>query len=137
MVWPFNRNAAVEKTIPSVTIGNVSVFWRDGFWSFVDTNGEYDFTLYENAEFHDSILEKIPAAKAWINDLKPEINKIIDEHVGDWGLERDDRSVVGIDVSNLAEENQIDVAFGCEQWADYGVNIVITNGKITESYGGD
>ena len=50
---------------------------------------------------------------------------------------KDDRAVVVIEVSRLADQNEIDISFGCEQWADYGLNIVITNGKITDSYAGD
>ncbi|WP_218933812.1 hypothetical protein [Rubripirellula lacrimiformis] len=93
--------------------------------------------MYENDIFDTSILHKLPDLRTWISNLQTEIDAIINEHVADWGLERDDREIVAIDVSRLATENQVDVAYGCEQWADYGVNIVITNGRITESYGGD
>lgn len=133
-MWPFNRKNS-EKKIASVSIGEIVATWsRDG-WTFSD--GEYDFTMYENDNFDQLIVDKLPNARKWVAELQNEINSIIDKHVGDWGLEADDRTVVAIDVSRLADENQIDVAYGCDQWADYGFNIVITDGKITESYGGD
>jgi len=93
--------------------------------------------MYENDVFDCSIVAMLPNIEGWLINLKNEIDTIIDEHVGDWDLETDDRAVVSIDVSRLSQENQIDVAYGCEQWADYGVNVVVTNGAITESYGGD
>ena len=133
-MWPFTKRNADSKTA-SVSIGQiVATLGRDG-WSFSD--GVHDYTMYENDNFDQLIVDKLPNVREWIANLEDEINAIINEHVGDWGLESDDRDVVSIDVSRFADENQIDVAYGCDQWADYGVNIVITDGKITESYGGD
>ncbi|QDT03048.1 hypothetical protein K227x_14270 [Rubripirellula lacrimiformis] len=133
-MWPF-QNRESKKRTPCVSIGDIVATWGQDGWSFSD--GTIDFTMYENDIFDTSILHKLPDLRTWISNLQTEIDAIINEHVADWGLERDDREIVAIDVSRLATENQVDVAYGCEQWADYGVNIVITNGRITESYGGD
>lgn len=116
-------------------MGDIVATWGQDGWSFTD--GLVDFTMYENDTFDSSIVDKLPDVKTWISNLHCEIDAIINEHVGGWGLENDDRGIVSIDVSRLATEKQVDVAYGCEQWADYGVNIVISNGKIVESYGGD
>lgn len=133
-MWPF-KIRGVDKRTPIVSLGEIVATWDEDGWSFSD--GRHDFTMYENDTFDSSIVDKLPNAKKWILNLQTEIDAIINEHVGDWGLGKDNRDIVAIDVSRLADENQIDVAYGCDQWADYGVNVVITNGKITESYGGD
>jgi len=133
-MWPFQKNKNKSRSAIA-SVGDIIASWGQDGWSFSD--GQYDYTMYENDVFDCSIVAMLPNIEGWLINLKNEIDTIIDEHVGDWDLETDDRAVVSIDVSRLSQENQIDVAYGCEQWADYGVNVVVTNGAITESYGGD
>ena len=133
-MWPFKKSDT-KKRIATTTINGITAIWTEDGWSFSD--GEYDYTMHEIDCFDSTLTDKLATVRKWIEELSEQIDSIIDEHVSDWKLDHDDRAVVLIDASHLAQNNQVDVSFGCEQWADYGVNIVITGGEITEIYGGD
>ena len=133
-MWPFKKSDTCKR-IATATVNGVTAIWTEDGWSFSD--GKYDYTMYECDCFDSTLANRLPNVQKWIEELGEQIDSIINEHVGDWRLDHDDRAVISIDASHLAQKNQIDVSFGCEQWADYGVNIVITGGEITESYGGD
>jgi len=43
----------------------------------------------------------------------------------------------GIDVSDLSAKDTINICYISEEWADFGINVAITNGRIDSVYGGD
>ena len=69
--------------------------------------------------------------------MSEEIDTAIREHASRAKLPVEGHDIQGIDMSALASEDKVDVCYISEQWADYAVNVVISNGRIVEVYGGD
>jgi hypothetical protein len=43
-----------------------------------------------------------------------------------------------VDLDHYGKSKTIDMAFaGDDSWGDFGVNVIITDGKIVDTYGGD
>jgi hypothetical protein len=113
------------------------VTWNPTFhwWEFSD--GDIDYSLTDNPVFDPSVLSMLPRAAKWLTDLDTEINEEIKKHLEGWCDWKGQKELVRIDVSWLVARNEVDVSFAHDDWADLGVNIVITDGRITNSYAGD
>lgn len=105
-------------------------------WEFTD--GGIDYSLSDNPVFDPSVLAILPKIATWLKELDAQIDEEIKKHLEGWC---DDwcgqKELVGIDVSWLVTKNEVDVSYAHESWADLGVNVIITDGKITDSYAGD
>lgn len=135
-MWPFSRNKSRTPN-PSVRVGEISVLWDREFdhWEFND--GQFRYSLYENPEFDVALLNELAEVKKWLIDLDEQISAAIKGHLGDryeWNGVKD---VIGIDVSSLLTKREINVSYADDSWGDLGVNVIITAGKITDSYAGD
>ncbi|MCM8538685.1 MAG: NYN domain-containing protein [Lentisphaeraceae bacterium] len=140
-MWPFNKNKKVK---PSITIDDTKVFW-DGenypAWEFEKDSIIY---TYYKENFDTAILKHLPTAIKWITDLNTEIDKEISINLKEYKTYKGEKDLISVDLTDLIEENKIDIAFcgngdfGTEEdWGDLGINIVIQNGSILESYSGD
>jgi hypothetical protein len=135
-VWPFSRNKK-SIPVPAIRCGHIDITWNPIFhwWEFSD--GDIEYSLSENSVFDPSVLSKLPSVAKWLQDLDAEINDEIKKHIQGWCDWTGQKDLVGIDVSWLATKNEADVAYAHKEWADLGVNIVVTDGRITNSYAGD
>lgn len=135
-MWPFSRNKK-PKPVPTIRCGDVVVTWNRDFlwWEF--SRDSIDYSLTDNPVFDPSLLSELPKVSAWLVDLESEIDDEIKKHVEGWCDRKGQKDLVVIDVSWLISKNEVNVSFAHEKWADLGVNIVITNGRITNSYAGD
>lgn len=106
------------------------------WWEFTE-NG-IDYTLSDNSVFDPSVLARLPEVSKWLEGLDTEINEEVKKHLVGWCDDwRGQKGLVGIDVSWLIAKNEVDVSYAHEDWADLGINVVITDGRITDSYAGD
>jgi hypothetical protein len=136
-MWPFTSKKK-QSPVPAVRAGDISVRWSAEFewWEFSD--GEFNYSLIDNPEFDVAILNKLGMVKHWLVDLNHEIDAEIKKNLEGWCEWAGEKHVVGIDVSGLISKQEIDVAYADgADWGDLGVNIVITEGKVTDSYAGD
>jgi hypothetical protein len=135
-VWPFSRNKK-SALVPAIRCGTVDVVSNPTFqwWEFSD--GQIDYSLCDNPVFDPSVLPKLDKVAKWLDDLESDINQEIKKHLEGWCDWKGRKDLVGIDVSWLVGKDEVDVSYAHEDWADLGVNIVITDGRITRSYAGD
>ena len=136
-MWPFSRNKT-STPVPAIRCGDIDVTWNpiSHWWEFSD--GGIDYSLSDNSIFDPSVLTKLRKIAEWLEDLDSEIDEEIKQHLEGWCDNwRGQKELVGIDVSWLVAKNEVDVSYAHEDWADLGVNVVITDGRITNSYAGD
>ncbi|MDM4015908.1 hypothetical protein [Roseiconus lacunae] len=135
-MWPFSINKKA-KPVPAVRCGDIDVTWNSEFlwWEF--SSGDIDYSLTDNPVFDTSLLPELPKVAKWLVDLRSEIDDEIEKHLEGWCDWNGKKDLMGIDVSWLVSKGEVDVSYAHEDWADLGVNIVITDGKITHSYAAD
>lgn len=135
-MWPFSRRKK-STPVPAIRCGDVDVTWNRDFlwWEF--SSGDIDYSLTDNPVFDPSLLSELPKVAKWLVDLHAEIDNEIKKHLDGWCDWKGQKDLVGVDVSWLVTKNEVDVSYAHEDWADLGVNIVITDGRITSSYAGD
>ena len=93
--------------------------------------------MTENSVFDVAVLPILPKIEEWLAGLESEIDSEIKKHLEGWCDWKGHKDLVNVDVSWLVTKNAVDLSYAHEDWADLGVNIVITDGKITNSYAGD
>jgi len=135
-MWPFSRSKK-STTVPVIRCGQTDVTWNSTFhwWEF--SYGGIDYSLSDNPVFDISVLQHLPRVAQWLEDLECEINEVVKKHLVGWCNWQGEKDLVVIDVSWLVARNEVDVSYAHEDWADLGVNVVITDGLITDSYAGD
>ena len=136
-VWPFSRKKK-STPVPAIRCNGIDVTWNPTvhWWEFTD--GGIAYSQCDNPVFDPSVLTRLPDIVHWLEKLDVEINEEIKKYLEGWCDEwRKQKDLVGIDVSWLATKNEVDVSYAHEDWADLGINIIITDGRITDSYAGD
>jgi|GEM_PF-3161892 len=137
-MWPFSPRQGPPRRYPAVAIGDIVAVWGENSgWEFVDPVLEVDCTLAGIDVFHEAIVQKLPLVRKWIAELNEDIGTAVREHADRGGLPVEGYDLQSIDVAALASEDTIDVCYTSEDWADYAVNVVISNGQIVELFGGD
>ena len=138
MMWPFFNKSETAKRWPSVSIGDISATWCANYgWTFVDPILQVDCNTYDNDEFHESIVTMLPIAREWISQLASDMLNRVNQYADEAALPTNAHDMQGIDLSKLCTENQIDISYTSDEWADFAINVVITGGEITDVYGGD
>ncbi|WP_010583744.1 hypothetical protein [Schlesneria paludicola] len=135
-MWPFSLQTK-PSPVPTIRCGDIVIHWNeDEYWEFRADGILY--TLFDNPTFTPSLLIQLNDVAQWLTELNPEIDREIQRHLDGWCKWNGEKHIDGIDVSWLAERNEIDVSYvGNEEWGDLSVNIVITDGKITGTDSGD
>ncbi len=136
-MWPFSRDKKPTR-VPAIRCNGTDIIWNTTFqwWEF--TVDDVDYSLTDNPVFDPMVLAKLPEITGWLEALDAEINVQIKRHLEGWGdVWQGQKDLVGIDVSWLLSKNEVNVAYADDDWADLGVHVIITNGKITGSYAGD
>jgi hypothetical protein len=133
-MWPFTKQKRLQQ---SVKVGDILVKRDNSFsiWEFdVD---EIGYT-YDKNSFDTQVLSELPKVTKWIKNLDSQIEQEIIKHLDGWCDYNGLKEIITIEVSELLTENEVDISYsGSEDWADLGINIVIKNGKIHNSYAGD
>jgi hypothetical protein len=134
-MWPFSKKPIREH--PQVALDGTRA-WYDhqrNEWSFSIDGIDYSVRgpKLDVALFH--AVRRIPEE---IAAIKPQIMATIREYVTEWCHSVESAHIVCIDVTSLLSNNMYDITYaGDDDWADLGVNIIVTDGKITQSYAGD
>jgi len=135
-MWSFSRN---KKSVPGPEIrcGDIKITWDsdDHQWEF--SVGDIDYSLSENPVFNLSLLSQLDAVVEWLQTLDAEIDSEIKKHLDgrfDW---KEQKELLGIDVSWLIDKNEVEVSYVHDDWGDFGIFVFIANGKITNSDSGD
>ncbi len=134
-MWPFSCNQKPSAVRP-IRCGDVEVTWNSRFdlWEF--SVGEIDYS-FASPTFDPSVLPTLSVIEPWLTELDTEIDQEIAKHLDGWCDWKGEKDLVGIDVSKLVANNEVDVSYAHEDWADLGINIVIAAGIIVDSYAGD
>jgi len=136
-MWPFSSKKKKATPIPTIRCGNISVRWNAQLYWWQFSDGEIDYSL-AGPEFDVAVLNSLVLVRRWLTGLDKEIDAEIKKHLEEWCEWTGEKHVVSIEVLNLARKNEIDIAYaGGDNWGDLGVNIVISDGKIINSYAGD
>ena len=99
----------------------------------------------DGIEFNVSGIPFDPAAFGWareaaavIRSQVSEIRSRVMECLEGWPGDKTKAQILSVDLDDYASSKTFDVAFvGDESWGDFGVNVIITDGKIVDAYGGD
>jgi hypothetical protein len=135
-MWPFTRKP-VPPPPADFIVGNHRA-------TYSPTLEEWEFEM-ENIEFTLSGREIDPQAFQWaqaalldIKRLLPEIDREVLKVLEDGPCNAAARELLSVSLDDYASEGQIDLAFvGDDSWGDFGVNVILADGKIVDAYGGD
>lgn len=100
---------------------------------------------FDGIEFNVSGIPFNVAAFGWgreaaaaIRSQGGEIRSRVMQCLEDWPCNKAKAEILSVDLHDYANSKTFDVAFvGDESWGDFGVNVIITDGKIVDAYGGD
>ena len=133
-MWPFNKTVSIP---PS------GDFSKDGITARYDTKLKHwvfekdgiEFNL-SGVPFDENAFEWSRQAASVIRALEVEIRARANECI--WQGNKAALKILSVDLDDYQKSKTIDVAFiGDETWGDWGVNVIITDGKIVDAYGGD
>ena len=139
-MWPFFSKSKAPTRRPAVAVGDVTATWSDDAgWEFTDPELLVDCTLYDNDEFNESLVSKLPMIRQWITDLNVDIDNLVNEYASASELPTNIHEVQGIDMAELATKNLIDICYVArdDSWGDFAINVVVIDGQIDAVYGGD
>ncbi len=137
-MWPFKPKPKLAKRSPSITIGDIAANWSaDSGWEFVDPILQVDCMVYETDNFDEAVVAKLPMARAWIVQLGDEITNAVNDYATQSELPANVQELQRIDMSELLASNSIDICYTADEWADFAINVVVTDGQIESLYAGD
>ena len=133
-MWPFKKSKAAPP--PDVSCGDMTARYveRLEYWEF----------RWDGFDFHVRGIPFNQEAFGWAREVAPVIRRLepgIHARVQECLQEPCDKTkaeVLFVDLDEYGESKTIDMAFtGDDSWGDFGVNVIITDGKIEDAYGGD
>jgi hypothetical protein len=105
------------------------------YWEF--EYGGLEFHI-RGIPFNEAAFEWARRAASVIRTLDAEIRERVMECLQGWPCDKTKAEVLCVDLDEYGKSKTIDLAFtGDDSWGDFGVNVIITNGKIVDAYGGD
>ena len=110
-----------------------------------DTALEYWVFQCRGIEFHLNGVPFDEAAFGWareaanlIHTLRADIDSRVQSCLKDWPCDKTKADILTVSLDDYKASKTLDIAFlGDDSWGDYGVNVIITDGKIVDAYGGD
>ena len=134
-MWPFNK----KEVQPSLNI----ISGDDRAW-FSTALNHWDFEI-DGIEFTLSGRSFDSRAFGWareaissIHCLESEIDKHVLNVLEGSSFDVATRHILSVSLDDYSSEGQLDIAYvGDDSWGDFGVNVIVANGKVIEAYGGD
>jgi hypothetical protein len=134
-MWPFKKSKATPPN--DVSYGEMTARY--------DTQLEDWGIEWEGLEFHVTGIPFNEAAFDWARDaakvidaLRPEIVARVMTCLDGWPCDKTKAEILSVDLDDYGTERRMDIAFtGDDSWGDFGVNAIVTDGKIVDVYGGD
>jgi hypothetical protein len=135
-MWPFSKKR--ETIVPDDVVfeGN-----RARYSSTLDcwelTLDDVDFTC-SGISFDTRVFGWADAALSVIRRLEEEIDKRVIKELEGWPCDVSKRELLCVALDAYTESRTLDLSYvGDDSWADFGVNVIIRDGVIEDSYGGD
>lgn len=136
-MWPFTTSEKVTLVFPIVLHEGIRIAYdpKEKYWEYIFHDINF---VYHGNEFDLRIMQLNQQILDTIKGLKTEIYQTIKTHLEGWVQWDGEPHIVCITVENCLQDGKIDISYcGDESWGDLGVNIVIREGKIVDSYSGD
>jgi len=135
-MWPFHKQTSA---LPPEDVS------KDGFTARYDPKLKHWVFVHERIEFNLSGVPFDINAFEWAKEalmvlrtLDGQIRSSVIECLEGWPCDQTRAEILCVDLDEYGEGKTLDVAFvGDETWGDFGVNVIITEGKIVDAYGGD
>lgn len=135
-MWPFRKKQALPPP-ENIVLGDDRAFYST-------TLDQWEFEI-DATEFSLSGREFDSDAFAWAREAISSITRLdaeIDRHVLDvldgWPCDVSTRHLLSVSLDDFASERQFNIAYvGDDSWGDFGVNVIVADGKVIEAYGGD
>jgi hypothetical protein len=134
-MWPFKKSKATPPA--DFTRGDITAKYdeRLEYWEF-ELDG-LEFHIRE-IPFNEAAFDWAREAAPVIRRLTAEIRTRVMECLQDWPCDKSKAEILCVDLDDYGKSKTIDIAFtGDDSWGDFGVNVIITDGKIVDAYGGD
>jgi hypothetical protein len=132
------------KKVTSLQPGDVS---RGEMTARYDVNSKHWAFRSDGVEFNLSGIPFNELAFDWAKDVLAVIRSLDDqirarvrECLESWPCDKTKAEIlsVSVDLDKFLESKTLKVAFvGDESWGDFGVEVIITDGRIVDVYGGD
>jgi len=135
-MWPFFRKTTVQAP-PNIISGD------DRAW-FSTTINQWEFKIdgtsftLSGREFDSRAFTWAREAISSISRLESEIDRHVLEVLDGSPFDVATRHILSVRLDDYSTAGSFDIAYvGDDSWADFGVNVIVANGKVIEAYGGD
>ena len=135
-MWPFRKKPVLSPP-EDIVLGNDRASFSTSLdqWEFEIEGMEFNLS---GRDFDNRAFTWAREVAASIKQLEPEIDRQVLEVLDGWPCDISKRRLLSVCLDNFASEGQFDLAFvGDDSWGDFGVDVIIADGKIIEAYGGD
>ena len=135
-MWPFSKKPVLPPPDDIVQGNDRAQFSTPlGHWEF-EIDGT-EFTL-SGRTFDPQAFSWARTALADMRRLQPEIDQRVLQVLDGWPCDVATRELLSVSLDDYASEGPIDLGFvGDDSWGDFGVNVILADGKIVDAYGGD
>ena len=117
--------------------GGVTARYRPEFSHWVVTRDGLEF-WFSGPSFPVAAFDWTREAGATVRALGDELRREVDTHFEELECDRTTAKIIGIDLTEYPASRTLDVAFGGDAtWGDIGINVIVTDGAIVDSYAGD
>jgi hypothetical protein len=135
-MWPFGKKTSSPPP-EDVTRGEMTARYDAKLKHWVFQCDGIEFNL-SGIPFDQRAFDWAREACAAIHSLDDHMRSRVVQCLEGWPCDKTKAEILSVDLDDYAESQTIDVAFvGDDSWGDFGVNVIITDGKIADVYGGD
>jgi hypothetical protein len=135
-MWPFGKRTSNPP--PEDVLSGEMMARYDGklkYWVFQCDGVEFNLS---GIPFNQRAFDWAREARAIIRSLDGQMRARVTQCLEGWPCDKTKADILSVDLDDYAESKTMDIAFiGDESWGDFGVNVIITDGKIVDAYGGD
>jgi hypothetical protein len=135
-MWPFGKTKA-SLAPDDVSRGELTARYDRQLrrWSFKVDGIEFNLV---GIPFNEAAFDWARECSGVMRASHVEIRARVMEFLEDWPCDKTKAEVLCVDLNKFGESRTMEVAFvGDDSWGDLGVNLIITDGKIVDVYGGD
>ena len=135
-MWPFSKRA--DKPRPAnVHCDGTTAHYDTQFnkWAFRVDGIEF---MFKGVQFDPVVTSWARESSATIRGLEGPLRACVMEWLKEWPCDHSRAEIVAVDLSKYTDSRTFDIAFaGDESWGDFGVNVIVKDGQIFDSYAGD
>ncbi len=133
-MWPFKKPQIKPEDVSCE--GMTAKYHNDWeYWSFHYDGFDFNIQgLPFNKEAFNWAREVVPI----IRKIEPEIKIRVIEALDGWPCDKTKGEILQVCLNNYGRSKRFEISIaGDDSWGDFGVDVVITDGKIEEVFGGD